>query len=172
MMDKYDILKFAYAPAGAIAAYLNTLDEQDLLKERFTDLHQPTPMRTVDLICKAADRFFFVLDKERREIIGEFMISDTISDAGLIHFSMSPTVKGNKVLSLIREVTDEVLHYWRKEGTDEPYVRSLLGVTPVENRRACLVIQRCGFKKIATIPYAGKYNGVVCDAILTIKTIN
>jgi len=169
---RYDIIPFMFTPVGHLVNYLDKLYRANLLRERFTDIKDPTPINVADVLKKQGDRFYFVFDKERDQIVSEFALSDTINDVGVVHFSMSPDVKGHEVLYLMREVTNEVIVHWKKQHSDEPFIRAMIGLTPIPNRRACLTIQRCGFKKIAVIPYAGRYNDKVCDAMLTLKTID
>lgn len=169
---RYEIIKFVHTPADLILKYLDKLHRHDMLKYRFTDVDNPTTFTVIDLFSTHGDRFHFVFDKERQEIVGEFAISDTISEIGLVHFSMSPDITPHEVFHIIKEGTNEVLSHWKKQDSDEPFLKALVGLTPVENRRACLVIQRCGFKKIAVVPYAGRYLGKTCDALLTIKKLN
>lgn len=167
--ERYDVAMFQYTPALMILNYFEKLEEANLLEDRLSEHKNPTVQSFVDLLQREGNKFYFVIDRVRREIVGEFNISDTLSEVGLVHFSMSPVVKANEVFHIIRNITNDILLKWKKRDSDEPYLQALVGMTPVENKRACLVIQRCGFKKIATVPFAGRYKNECCDGLFTIK---
>lgn len=151
--------------------YLKKLDDHDLIKYRFADIVNPGVKEVYDSFDLKPNNTYFVIGTSPFMIRAEFTISDHFGRVGLMHFSMAPENTFKESLFLARDVIGKIFREWKSaDKPDEPYVTSLVGLTPVPNRRACLFITKVGFKRITVLPDAAHYNGVICDALLTIKT--
>jgi hypothetical protein len=170
MLD-YQIYPLKYTPTNLLVRYWSELYEADLLRLRFPAIVDPSLVDVSTVLSKHHEYTHFVIRTDPFEIAGEFTISDHFGKAGLVHFSVSPNNSFKESLFLVRSVTDRVLTEWEQSGKPgEPYVTSLIGLTPSLNRRACLFITKAGFNRVAVLPEATHYEGSVCDALMTIKT--
>jgi len=166
----YSILPRAIVPEMKQLGYWETLDDAGLLAVRFCGFDNVDP----DLIMEymeGSTHTFFIIDTGSKGIVAEFTLENFLGKAAQMHFSGHPcnSPKLNKFLS--EAVSDQVLNEWKDEAdTDKPFVESLFGLTPVENRVAVIFAMRCGFKKLGVIPGVIPNGDDYSPATLTVKT--
>jgi hypothetical protein len=142
----------------------------DLLRWRFLDIADPAWEDVLGVIRRHGSNMYMI-ENEDWELIGEFMLTDFNGKAAQIHFSLSPGLSWSDGIALCKQTSDEILAKW-KDQKGQPYLLSLVGLTPKLNRAACLTVLKAGFKKVAEIPGA-IYNAnddEYEDCMLTVKT--
>jgi len=147
-----------------IEKYWVALFEADLLKYRFCDTPQPATVEHA--LDEHGETTYFVFAKKL--IVAEFTLDNFAGRSARVHFSMHPSLSSQHTAYLAKTVGDSILNDW-KVG-DERFLDAMYGMTPTENRVACLFVQRAGFKKLGILPSGCDYLGGISDAMLTLKT--
>jgi len=168
--DSYLVVPAAGLTSQAIYHYWCELFNADTLKYRWSDWDQPTPQQVTDY-CQETPNVFFVVDAETGAIVAEFALCNFMGKAAQVHFSMRPNQGTKLSIFLADEVTNMILHQWKDiTNLEESYLDTLFGITPVDNRVACIFIRKAGFKAIGTLVSGTNYLGSVTDALLTTKS--
>ena len=174
-LDKYVVMPAAKLPTNKLVRYWDVLLECDLIGDRFPDVDKCSKQVWREywhIITQLTQEMHYVVDTESLDIVAEFTISEIFGKAGLIHFSCSPLITPQSALHICRTTTDQILKDWRdSKYIEEPFIQSIVGLTPVVNERACKFIQRVGFKQQVVVPFGAIYNNEICDALLTVKTL-
>ena len=130
--------------------YWQLLAMHDMLRWRFPDIEDPTWSDVQQIIGRNGQNMYYLVNGTG-EILTEVTLDRTLGKTALLHFSMSPLLHPHKKLLLGRFMPWQILTQW-KDGNGEPYVETLLGMTPVSNKAACRFVKKCGFTPIATVP--------------------
>ena len=155
-------------PFKPVRIYFESLIDSGLLRQRLCDVENPTWDDVVDMIGRMGRQMYLVSQPDGR-VLAEFTLDNFTGKSAQVHFSMWPENRPQFSMHLARTVTDQVLNAWTLQDSDEPYLYSLYGLTPVKNRAACAFVQRVGFKKVCILPGGHKYQGRIDDALVTIK---
>lgn len=151
-----------------VVAYWSELYHADTLKYRFPEGASPgieIPLSKLeDTTCLT-----YLVQGAGGSVIAEFTLENFTGKSAMIHFSTSPTLSPKVRLYLASMLAHEIVNTWRQPN-GEPYLDSLYGMTPSDNRVACIFVQKAGFKKLGVLPSGSKYLGGVCDAMITVKT--
>lgn len=160
--------------------YWEELLRADLLKYRLADVRNPGMEHACWLESQYSNTIFFCFDLHLQKIIGEMTLEGLNGASSRVHFSVLPAIRGESAVTAALVLHDFVFALKRvpldpqtpQEGPRQPYVETLVGVTPVSNRLAVRFIQRVGFKPIGIIPKAVDlaYRGIIDDGLLSIKT--
>ena len=162
------IIPAATIPTLVIERYWKDLLENDLLRYRLCDLKGPKIEDAMTLTAQFLQ--YFLVDPADSRIRAEFVLNNFTGKAAQVHFSMHPDNTPQRSLHLARRVTDQVLNEWTPvDKPDEPFLYSLFGLTPVDNRAACAFVQRVGFRKLGVLPGGQLSGGEPTDAMITIK---
>lgn len=167
----YVVTLSRHVPYQTLMDYWSDMAAADTLKYRFSDIKNVTPHKVMDFVHDDSYMMFSVVDVNTQKIISEFAFENFTGKAAQVHFSMHPENDSRFSVQLATEVTDDVLNVWKtKENPDEPFLDTIYGLTPVDNRAASIFIRKAGFEKIGILPRGIKYMGEVTDALLTVKT--
>lgn len=153
----------------AIQQYWQTLYMHDLLRHRLCDIKDPTWSDVKDMIVRMGNTMFHVCRPDTDEIIGDFMLEHFTGRAAQIHFSMHPDVKFPEAIRIGKFVLDNLLYRW-KRSDQTSFLSSVYGLTPINNRTACIYVLKAGMKKIGVLPDGITNQGEVVDAMLTIAS--
>lgn len=171
MADTFMIVPSVGLSRDSIRSYWQILSDSNRLQGRWGDT-RPEDLN-VDSITDysiATANTYFVVETVTGRLIGEFALDMFTGKAATMHFSMNPynSPSFNRDIGIL--VTDCVLNNWNNVvNLEESYLDTLIGVTPVDNRAACIYLRRAGFKPIGTIASGTKYEGEVTDALLSTK---
>ena len=130
--------------------YWQLLAMHDMLALRFPDIENPTWTDVQQVIGRNGQNMYYLVNSEG-EILTEVTLDHTLGKTALLHFSISPLLHPHKKLLLGRFMPWQILTQW-KDSNGEPFVETLLGMTPVSNKAACRFVRKCGFTPIATVP--------------------
>lgn len=157
-----------------LETYWNALENKDTLKYRWVDMFQPTANSIIEWLLeyKPEDYFeYLVVDCDTGEIISEFALTDFKGKSAQVHFSMKPGLDTKIAIQLADQVTDCILHNWSSvKDMEEAFIETIYGVTPTENRVACIFVLKAGFKKLGILPFGLDYMDKVSDAMISYKT--
>lgn len=157
-------------PRRSILSYWNTLSNADTLKYRWSDTESPTARWATDY-CLDTPHMYFVVDTGTGRIVAEFALCNFIGKAAQVHFSMDPLNEFKLSVFLADEVTNMILQQWKDvKNLEESFIDTLFGLTPVDNRVACIFIRKAGFKAVGTLASGATYLNDTVDALLTTKS--
>lgn len=146
--------------------YWQTLAMHDTLKYRLSDVEDPTWSDVLGMIRNCGKHMYMVLDDEK--VVGEFMLENFTGKSAQVHFSMHPENSFKYNLQICRYGLVQILSRWKSADDDQhPFLDSLFGLTPVNNRRACIFVLKAGFRKLGVIRAASSYCGHICDGMIT-----
>lgn len=146
-------------PVDEVQTYWQTLYMHDLLKYRLANVVDPKWDNVVRMITRMGQSIFMV--KEYDRIVAEFMLDNYQGHAAEIHFSMHPDNTLKYSLKVAKATLAQVL--------STPNIKTLYGLTPVENTRAIQFNKMVGFKHKTTLPNGINYMGRVIDAAVMIR---
>lgn len=149
-----------------VQEYWQTLYVHDTLKYRLCDIEKPAWMDVVDMIRRVGRQMYFVL--EDYKILGEFMLENQTGGAFQIHFSTHPEISFQKRLQIGKFCVTYLLRDFINPENNEPFVKALYGLTPIDNRAACVYVLKVGFKKLGILPYGMKSRGKIVDAMVSV----
>lgn len=168
--ERFTILPQRQTPNGMAVTYWKAIADADLLKLRMCDCQDPDIDDVVSMLARHPDTVYYIIDLSQDMIAGEFIITPVVGKIGTVHFSSNPKIPFKLSVALGAWCTDKVLNEWRvRDTSDEPYLTSLVGLTPALNRRACLYVIKTGFKRVMEIPNGCHHEGVLSPALMTIK---
>jgi len=172
-VERYGIIPARAIPEKLIESYWGDLHLTGLLKYRWCDT-DPNCLNLHELrdYSVSNGQTYFVVDTKYKKIIGEFTLTSFTGAAAQVHVSTHPNNHPNVNRKLGKKITDEVLYTWKREMSEEPFLDTLYGLTPEPNRAARIYLLRAGFKNMGTLISGTKYEGIVCDAIMSMKTRN
>lgn len=153
---------------GALCYYWEILKKREAYKKRFPAGDINTLEDFLRIATSPTNEMFLMVVKEDNDLIGEFMLTDWTGLAAQIHVSGNP-----KYYRRNREITTQVFNKLfdmpRLDGN--PYVHTLMGLTPVTNRLSVKFNADAGFKQLGVIPKAMYVHpGQYVDAVATILT--
>lgn len=168
--DSYLVLPATGLSEEQLYEYWGALYKADTLKYRWSDMADPTPSEVVSIV-QTTTHCYFLVDITTGFIVADFSLGPFTGKSAQIHFSMLPYQNTRLNIFLAEEVTNMVLHQWKDVmNLEESFVDSLFGLTPVNNRPACIFIRKAGFKPIGTLVSGARYLNEVTDGLLTTKT--
>ncbi len=164
-------------PRPQVEDYFRTLGVANTLRFRFSDLVNPNWEDVCEVIQRMGKSMYLVKDINDK-IVAEFALESSTGKAAQIHFSTHPTISWPKAVRLCREIAQQILLRWRESGEGVPYLCTLVGLTPLSNRAACITVLKTGFKKVGVIPNACKiarhnrYEGAMLSVLTAEDVIN
>lgn len=168
--DAFIVMPVAGMTDDELYEYWGALYEADTLKYRFSDMDDPTPSEVVSAVQNTS-HCYNVVDTATGMIVADFSLGPFTGKAAQVHFSMLPGQPTSRSLFLADEVTNMILYQWKEVlGLEDSFLNTLFGITPVDNRPACIFIRKVGFKPVGTLPSGTKYLNEVTDGLLTVKT--
>jgi len=150
-------------------AYWKDLEKSDRLKYRMCDISTPNMEAVHRLLWYHGHNLYYVQMQD--DIVGEFMLNNFTGKAAQIHFSTHPKLHMKVGIPLIKSVIEDIFK-WKSSDTEEPYLLSLYGLTPVTNRAACIIVLKVGFKKKGILPGGMWFLGKPVDAMFTVRASN
>ena len=149
-----------------VETYFKDLGQTDRLALRLCDSDNPNWGTVCLMIKNHGDNIYMVSNGGKPTFVGEFMLNTFTGRAAQIHFSTHPDLHMRLGLPLVRQVVRGIFD-WREKGTNDFYLESLFGITPVTNRAACLFVLKVGFKKKFVLPKGIKDRGKYVDAMVS-----
>jgi hypothetical protein len=158
--------------AKKIGKYFGDLVEADLLKYRIPEVKNPTVETAIKMIANKRSHNFFMQDTNTGDFVGEFMTADFRGLAAAIHFSTHPSLWGRNSIAAAKAAIDWLFSLTSQKPYSRPYVKTLIGLTPVSNRLAVRFLKKVGFEIKTIIPdsYYLAYDNKYDDAVLSLKT--
>lgn len=159
-------------------AYWDMLEEADVIKYRLCNVVNPDADYAEEYsnwILNNGDESyqFYIVDAAYGTIVAELVLDNYMGASAQLHFSINPNNSPELNAFLGNQVTDTILYNWKDtKGLGGFYLDTLYGLTPVDNRPACIFVLKSGMSKIGTLPNGSKYMGDVCDSMITYKTRN
>ena len=155
-------------PKDVVQYYWQTLAMHDTLKYRLSDIDDPSWSDVLKMIRTFGQHMYMVIDENEFRVVGEFMLENFTGKSAQVHFSMHPENTLSESLIICRHGLTQVLSRWKDKKDDtQPLFDSLFGLTPMDNRRACLFILKAGFRKLGIVRSACQYRGHICDGLIT-----
>lgn len=136
------------------------------LEYRFCNIKKPTVSDAMTHTYKNPYSTFFVMrpDKDFKfRIVGEYTLEffNTLYPrprVALIHFSFSPYEK--ETVRIVEHAHDVIF---------STSIRSLIGLTPVDNKPAQVMLKRFGYKRLTVLPNAAYHYGEPVDGVLSVR---
>lgn len=132
--------------------YWQQLYMHDLLRWRFPEIAEPTWTDVQQIIGRHGENMYYLVNREQ-EILTEVTLEHAEFKLARLHFSISPGLRPEEKLFVGKFVPWQILMRW-KNKQNEPFLETLIGMTPRSNRAACIFVKKCGFSPLATIPGA------------------
>ena len=136
-----------------VEAYCEDLIIKDQHILRFPYLADPTPIQLTDKLLSGPTISSAVFDTEESRICGEFTLEGFQGLASFIHYSVHSAYRGLTALRLCRDAINWVFQ-WKQQGTKRPYVKTLIGMTPMDSKGSLRAARALGFVKQFTLPDA------------------
>ena len=153
-----------------IEKYWSLLDQANTLKYRWADVEDVDTEWVMEYI-KEMKGMYFILDCTSAFIVAEFTLDNFTGKAAQIHFSMNPNNDSKLNTFLADKVSDMVLTNWVDiNNLETGYLDTLFGLTPMENRAACIFVLKAGFTRLGTLPSGSFYLGNIVDSMISIRT--
>jgi len=154
--------------------YWEDMEIADTLKYRWGDMHEPNTNKVDEYTweeCPVDYDMYGVINCDSGLLVSEFALTDYAGKSARVHFSMRPGLDSSIAIQLADQVTDTILNDWvMVGGLETAYLETIFGITPTNNRVACIFVLQAGFEKIGVLPNVMDYMGEVSDAMLTYKT--
>ena len=165
--DSYVVVPSGILAPGAKRDYWAALHSADTLKYRWSDSDPNTTWEAV----QETPNMYFLVDTETLQLVAEFTLCNFTGKSAQVHFSMHPQNSSDLNIFLATTVTDTILSQWKDVVTlEDTFLDSIFGLTPVQNRVACIFIKKAGFKEMGTLISGTKYLNEVDNALLSVKT--
>ena len=172
LVHTYIVLPSTIMSYAMVKEYFQALGDAALC-DRFSDQKNPNIEWAARHFVKAngeSAHSFFVMKTDTGELVCEFTLNGFQHKCAQVHFSMLPSLPARVKLFLADEVTNQILRHWKTSlDSTEPFLQSIVGITPIPNQTACKFIRKAGFISKGTIAGATMYHGRVCNAGLTVK---
>jgi len=168
--DAYLVVPTAALPAEVLEEYWGSLYQADTLKYRWSDMADPKPSKSVNHVTNTP-HCYNVIDIDSGFLVADFSLGPFTGKAAQVHFSMRPGQPTALSLFLAEEVSNTILYQWKDViNLEDSFLDTIFGITPVDNRAACIFIRKAGFKPMGTLASGTKYLNEVTDGLLTQKT--
>ena len=138
------------------------------LKYRFSDINEPQWLDVLDVIQRMGQSMYLILGPEG-QIVGEYMLENPTGKAMQIHFSSDPEISSPLRLQAGQFASRYALSI-KNPKTQEYFINTLYGLTPLKNRAACLYVLRVGYKKQGILPGGMMYMGEPVDCMISTFT--
>lgn len=159
----------------ALLQYWGELEAAGTLKFRWSNFKNPTAREILEYTKRPDIQRIYhsynMVDVETGVIVADFALENFTGRAAQVHFSMRPGNDSRTSLLMADQVTDMLIETWPDmENTFDTYLDTLYGLTPVNNRVACIFVQKAGFRKMGILPRGSSYLGEICDTLITTKS--
>lgn len=154
-----EVLKFSLA-----------MERENLLKYRFPDDPEITHEQYIE-IMQDYPSTYLIIETGTGKVVSEITLNHFSGKSARLHFAVNPENSYKLNLYLGKTFTDIILNYWTTGRVKyNSYLDTLIGVTAIDNVKACAYVLRTGFKKVGIIPDSLPYLYSITDAMLSIKT--
>jgi len=153
----------------ALHGYWSAVEAAGLLDLRFpekpvADLNKFVAERRLQ------DHEYYVIHCGSGQLVGEFSLENFMGKAAQVHFSMHPDNEPSFNVELASCVADQLLYQWKDfRDLSRTFLDTLLGLTPIPNRAACIFVLRAGFEKLGVLPSSMNYLGEVVDTMVSVR---
>lgn len=170
MTETLEVKNMYRSTPDKVMRYWEALERVDNLKYRLSDIPGATRKDVIKVMRRHGEHMYVVTAPDDN-IVAEFALDTFTGRAAQVHFSMHPDNSLKENLRITRFGLNTILSRWKNPKDPlEPYLDTLIGLTPVLNRRATIFIQKAGMRKLAIIENACTYINTVCDGLLTTLT--
>ena len=151
----------------ALRYWTDLSEVHPFLEYRFCNFKKPTITDALEHTYRNPYSTFFVLPDNSGpdlRIRAEYTIETFQTlyprpGAAMIHFSFNPRFKDDMV---------NIVNF-AHEAIFSTSLQSLIGLTPVTNRPAQVMLKRLGYKRLTTLPGAAYHYGEPVDGILSVR---
>ena len=134
-----------------VQAYFQHLAIFNTLQKRFPEIKDVAFSQVCKVLLANKEQVYFVTKDDR--IICEFTLENFQGMAAQVHFSWRPETTFSTIVDRSKWVVDQIFNVWKRDN-GLPFLKTLIGVTPISNRAACLTVLRIGYVKLGVIPGA------------------
>ena len=170
--DTYQIVPMQMVKLVSVSNYFQDLSDANLINLRFPDIEDgPNKVTICAEEVYKQHHSYVVVNCCTQKIVSEVHLAEFSGKSAKIHFSQHPTNTTKLNRYLAKAITDCILNVWTFPGIKyNSFLDTLIGVTPSNNRAACLYVLRSGFTKLGIIPNCIDYLGVPANAMISFKT--
>lgn len=166
----YKIKPLLYFEIDKVEEYFQLLDVHDFLSSRFCDCKNPKWLDVLGIINARKGLHMYGVENTDGRIVGEFHLEQFTGLSAMMHFSMSPEVSFPEKIKIGRFVLDYLFSKWIDSKTGKPYLRSVFGLTPSDNRAALVLARKVGFKVLGVLPSGIISKGKPTDATISVAS--
>lgn len=167
--NSYFLIPSKWIDTVALDEYTRLLNTFGYLNKRFCEDSTTTPEQAVHYWL--TNNSYFALDSMTKEIVLEFTLDNSRGKAIQVHQSFSPNIEYKTKVLLSKMISSSLLRDFYINSEETMY-SALYGITPTENKTACLFAVQSGFKRQFVLPLGIKYMGKLSDALITTKQVN
>ena len=154
-------------PAHILKYWKDLSEVYSFLEYRFCNFKEPAITDALEHTYRNPYSTFFVLPNRSDPavpIYAEYSIETFQTlyprpGAAMIHFSFNPYFKDD-IIRIVNYAHDVIF---------STSLRSLIGLTPVTNRPAQVMLKRFGYKRLTVLPKAAYHHGEPVDGILSVR---
>ncbi len=165
---EFSVVPLLHLEPHAVQFYFQRLYVADTLKYRFSDIVDPTWSDALEVIQRMGQQMYLVVNEDQ-DILGEFMFENFTGKSCQSHFSTSPDTDTKTRIKIGRFAAEYSLTR-RHPETDEYFLDSLFGLTPLINRAACIFALKIGYKKQGILPSGMMVDGKPEDCMISVCT--
>ncbi len=171
MAAEFMIAPLTRVSKDKVQEYFQLQSMYDTLKYRFSDVKDPQWLDVVEVIQRMGSSMYAIMRAHTGQLVGEFTLENPTGKSKQIHFSSNPEIDSGERLRAGKFATQTTLSLKNLE-TGEYFLDSLYGLTPLQNRAACLYVLRVGYKKQGVLPSGMFYLGQCVDCMISVATRN
>ena len=167
-VGQVSIAHVTQVPFDMYKEYWDDMIASGRLKYRLCDSVNPSWDQIGAMFQANGNNMYFAMADGKP--FGEFMLNNFTGKSAQIHFSVHPTLHVRKGIPYVRETVRQVLDWKVQNKPNEYYLHTLVGLTPVSNRAACVYVLRVGFVKQFILPAGIADRGKIVDAMVSTCT--
>lgn len=172
LKEEMVVLQTRKIPPTIVEYYWQRLYYHDFLRYRLCDFTHPTWADAKAMLERHPEHSYLAVLPDGEPVI-EFLMEGFTGKSAVIHFSARPENNTRDTIEMCTRITDTILTQWKIKthtGDSEPFLENIMGITPVTNRAACIMVQKIGFKKTCVMPFSATHFGEAVDGMVTNKT--
>lgn len=172
-VNRFWLVPLSHLQLADTMPYWEELHAADYLKYRLSDTKEPTVMDAYNMMSNKYEFIHFCIDRTTGKIVGEVIVEPMQGKSAFVHFTVSPLLKFTEMIEVCKSGAHQILNLWKdSRSPDEPYVTSLVGLTPAQHRRVSVFLHKVGYKKQGMIKDGGTWMGEPADVNIYTLTSN
>jgi len=133
----------------AVVKYWEDLLAANLLKDRLCDTLEPNLKDVKEMLTIKNNLCYIMWDTVNKKVCADTMLNNISGLVAQVHFSMHPDYFGPATVRIAKEGCEQ--HFNTAVGGPDYYISTLVGITPVTNRKAICFIRKVGFKQVCEL---------------------